>query len=371
MTLQINGEPRDFPDGLTIASLVATLGMKPDRVAVELNLEIVPRANWQTAELKDGDKLEVVHFVGGGSPDQGEAAQPAASALATAVEPVEEGAWTCPSCGTSNCSKFCSGCGEKKASREDFSLRHFFSHVLEAFFHGDSKVFRSFRVLFTGPGLLAAEYARGRRKPYLHPLQVFFVANLAYFLLQPLTHWTGLRTPLYVHMHMMSYSSFASRLVEHRIAAKGISLGEFTRAFDHVVDLQARSLVLLLVPALALVLWALEWRKRQFFGEHLVFALHFYAFWLIFMFLVLYGGSMPILVLLVRSGISFNEHAIDATLYHIGQAGLAVYLFLALRAFYRDNVVAAVLKSAAVVFAVDYLLALYRFILFVTALYSA
>jgi thiamine biosynthesis protein ThiS len=67
MFLHINGEQRDFSDGLTVASLVAQLGMKPDRVAVELNLAIVPRAQWDTTTLKDGDKLEVVHFVGGGS----------------------------------------------------------------------------------------------------------------------------------------------------------------------------------------------------------------------------------------------------------------------------------------------------------------
>lgn len=67
MTLQINGEPRDVPSGLTVASLVVHLGMKPDRVAVELNLEIVPRSNWEATSLKADDKLEIVHFVGGGS----------------------------------------------------------------------------------------------------------------------------------------------------------------------------------------------------------------------------------------------------------------------------------------------------------------
>jgi thiamine biosynthesis protein ThiS len=66
MKLQLNGEQRDFADGLNLAALVEHLGMKPDRVAVELNLEIVPRANWQGTSLKDGDKLEIVHFVGGG-----------------------------------------------------------------------------------------------------------------------------------------------------------------------------------------------------------------------------------------------------------------------------------------------------------------
>jgi thiamine biosynthesis protein ThiS len=68
MTLHINGEQRDFPDGLTVDGLVSQLGIKPDRVAVELNLEIVPRAQWDTTTLKSGDKLEVVHFVGGGTP---------------------------------------------------------------------------------------------------------------------------------------------------------------------------------------------------------------------------------------------------------------------------------------------------------------
>lgn len=66
MHLQLNGESRNLPDGLTLAALVDHLGMKADRIAVELNLEIVARPKWQETQLKDGDKLEIVHFVGGG-----------------------------------------------------------------------------------------------------------------------------------------------------------------------------------------------------------------------------------------------------------------------------------------------------------------
>jgi thiamine biosynthesis protein ThiS len=66
MKLQINGDQRDYPENLTIATLVEHLGMKADRVAIELNLQIVPRTQWTSASLKDGDKLEIVHFVGGG-----------------------------------------------------------------------------------------------------------------------------------------------------------------------------------------------------------------------------------------------------------------------------------------------------------------
>ena len=69
MKLQINGEDRDIPSAstpLTLASLVEILGMKPDRVAVELNRDIVPRNVWAATNLNEGDRLEIVHFVGGG-----------------------------------------------------------------------------------------------------------------------------------------------------------------------------------------------------------------------------------------------------------------------------------------------------------------
>ena len=69
MKLQINGDERDFselPASLTLAALVEKLGMKPDRVAVELNHDIVPRDRWAATLLQEGDRLEVVHFVGGG-----------------------------------------------------------------------------------------------------------------------------------------------------------------------------------------------------------------------------------------------------------------------------------------------------------------
>jgi thiamine biosynthesis protein ThiS len=66
MTLFINGEEKSFADSLSLTQLVELLGMKGDRVAVELNREIVPRAQWTETYLKDGDHLEIVHFVGGG-----------------------------------------------------------------------------------------------------------------------------------------------------------------------------------------------------------------------------------------------------------------------------------------------------------------
>ena len=66
MRLLINGREQDFPDSLRLTELVEQLGMKSDRVAVELNREIVSRHQWPGTSLKEGDRLEIVHFVGGG-----------------------------------------------------------------------------------------------------------------------------------------------------------------------------------------------------------------------------------------------------------------------------------------------------------------
>ena len=69
MKLQINGEARDFTSPpLSLISLIEQLGMKKDRVAIELNRNIVPRELWAETPLGEGDRLEIVHFVGGGLP---------------------------------------------------------------------------------------------------------------------------------------------------------------------------------------------------------------------------------------------------------------------------------------------------------------
>jgi thiamine biosynthesis protein ThiS len=66
MTLIINGEDREFVSISTVSNLLEQLNMKPDRVAVELNRELLPRDRWAATQLQDGDALEIVHFVGGG-----------------------------------------------------------------------------------------------------------------------------------------------------------------------------------------------------------------------------------------------------------------------------------------------------------------
>ncbi len=66
MRIVLNGEPRDAADNLLLSELLVSLQLDSSRVAVEVNEKIVPRARHATHSLKEGDRLEVVTFVGGG-----------------------------------------------------------------------------------------------------------------------------------------------------------------------------------------------------------------------------------------------------------------------------------------------------------------
>jgi thiamine biosynthesis protein ThiS len=66
VTITINGERREIPDGLNVAALLDHIGMASDRVAIERNLAILPRGQWQQTAVQADDNFEIVHFVGGG-----------------------------------------------------------------------------------------------------------------------------------------------------------------------------------------------------------------------------------------------------------------------------------------------------------------
>ena len=66
IAIEVNGETREVPEGASVAALLGLIGLAAPKVAVERNLEIVPRSAWDSTILAQGDRLEIVHFIGGG-----------------------------------------------------------------------------------------------------------------------------------------------------------------------------------------------------------------------------------------------------------------------------------------------------------------
>jgi sulfur carrier protein len=67
LRIQINGELQEVENNLSLPKLVATLKLKPEQIAIELNHRVLRRVEWEATILRDDDTVEIVHFVGGGS----------------------------------------------------------------------------------------------------------------------------------------------------------------------------------------------------------------------------------------------------------------------------------------------------------------
>lgn len=246
------------------------------------------------------------------------------------------------------------------------------SETLEAFFHLDSKIFLSLRTLITQPGQLTLEYFRGRRKPYMAPLQLFLVCNFLFFVLQPFTGLEILAPPLRSFEQNSVLQNFAIPLVDHRMEKKHLSRSNpqqyaaFSGQFDHTSRLQAKTLILVMVPMLALLLTVLYARpfsrSRRFFVEHLVFSLHAYAWWLLWILAILVIMALLYVLHLISS------RTLDATATLLEFPGFGLYLFLALRRYYQGKLPPDVVRGILLTFGVFGVFELYRIMLLFTIL---
>jgi hypothetical protein len=275
----------------------------------------------------------------------------------------------CPECGEAIPERFCTRCGEKRVEARDYSLRHYLAEALNVFANLESPVPRSFFALLFRPGLLTSEYFAGRRKRYLKPLQLFVFCNVFFFFAQPLTGFNSLTTPLEVHLTGMPYKQAARRMVGAEVERRQTTLEEYRAGFDATIQNQAKSLVILMVPLLALALLPLYRRRRRYFVEHLVFATHFYSFFLLLL-LALFAAANAYFGAARRLGLPLRGVDFEGIFTAVFLAACGAYLYLALRRVYRQTRRATFLKCLALVFAAAYILQLYRFVLFFTAFYT-
>lgn len=275
----------------------------------------------------------------------------------------------CPECGEPIDERFCPRCGEKRVEARDYSLRHFLGEAVNVFANLESPIPRSFFAVLFRPGLLTAEYLAGRRKRYLKPLQLFVLCNVIFFFAQPLTGFNTLTTPLDIHLRGMPYKQRAQRMVGEELERRRMPLDEYRARFDTTIQNQAKSLVIVMALMFAFVLLPLYWRRRRYLVEHLVFATHFYAFFLLLL-LALRFVTVPVFRAAHWLGLVARDFNFDFTFTAIFLAVCGAYLYAAQRRVYGQGRVVTILKCLALAFSVAVIIQTYRFVLFFTAFYS-
>lgn len=249
-----------------------------------------------------------------------------------------------------------------EAPAPDYSLRRYVVEGVEVFTNADSRLARSFRALLGRPGELTRAYFSPERESYLRPLQLFLLCNVLYFFVQPLVGWNTLTSPLRVHLWQLPYSPLVRPMVGWEIGERGVSEASHTALFDATITANAKTLVIVMVPMFALVLALLFARGRRYFVEHMVFATHLVAF-----FILTLPAALVILALLGRGLVSagapagpvgFFFDALTLPLY------VGAYAYFALRRAYGTSRAAGVLRAVGVGAAMMLVIQTYRAVLF-------
>lgn len=178
----------------------------------------------------------------------------------------------CLNCGEALQGKFCYACGQKKFEAKERSLVHFIQQFFGAAFFMENSFIKNLWTLFRNPGLQALDHAEGRSKRWMAPFSVFFLINLIYFIVNPLTDFT---LPLVDHLKYHFYSPFAQELVNERLSHRNITLSDYSELFNTEIVAYSKLLIILNVPVLALFLFPILFRKRRFFADHFIYALYF------------------------------------------------------------------------------------------------
>ena len=277
----------------------------------------------------------------------------------------------CVNCGQAVLGSYCSRCGERRASDRDSSLRGFVGEVVEHVTSTDRSVLGTLKLLLTRPGELTAEFMRGRRIGRMRPLQLFLLVNVAFFLWATATHNRMFDTPLAVHMHQTWHQLMATRMVSARIAARRTTLAAYTVVFNDAATVQAKSLIVTMVPAFAILVGLVHIRRRRFALEHLVFALHTYAAILILVVVTAYAMMMPMVVVGRLTHTSALNNQLFDNLFGL-MLGLMLgwYLRRALIRVYGDGKVFATVAAVGLFIGVGFILFAYRTLLFLTTFWA-
>ncbi len=271
----------------------------------------------------------------------------------------------CKNCSTKFEGKYCPNCGEKVLSNSDFKLKTFLLQGLDIFTHLDSKFSKTLITLVKKPGELTLNNWEGMRIAFAKPIQLFFVLNALFYLLNSSTvNFNIFNTPLKNQLKYFSYSDYAKAETDKILKEKEYTFEEYQTKFNQKSDNLSKSLIFIMIPIQALLLWLFFYRKKPFFVQHLIFATHYYSFVLIYCLVMI---AITLLAVLIQQLIpSLNAMSLlnDRTFSLLGIVFMSYYYFNAFKKCFNLKLGYNILLTGVFVYSMYYILEIYRLILF-------
>lgn len=197
----------------------------------------------------------------------------------------------CANCGTSLHGEWCHVCGQKRLDPGNRSLSYLLLDWWQQLTSLEGRWWQSFRDLVLRPGALSDAYLKGQRKRYLAPLTLFLLINVLYFVRAPMTDFN---LSLLDQACLQPWSALVHKQVSARIAPETVACngpmrdadlprwGGLSARYQDIADEVSRSMVIAHVPVIALFLGLLAGWRRWYYAEHVIVALHLFAFFLLY-----------------------------------------------------------------------------------------
>ena len=277
---------------------------------------------------------------------------------------------SCVSCGQPAGTPFCPHCGEGSPASRRYHFREFIAEAFETVTNADGRLWRTFATLVRRPGELTHAYMIGRRQPYMRPLQLFLIVNVVYFVWASFVGERVFDTRYQNHLANTNYGPGAIELVRARLAERGVTEATYRTIFDAAATVQAKSLIIAMVPMFALLVAILEVRRRRPVVQHLVFALHAYTMLLLLSIAQRYAVHWPVRGVAALFGATVPWSVLDPLIAWAIVLAFSTWLVFGLRRAYGDRLPWALAKGAVLGGSLLFILVTYRMLLFYSVFYT-
>ncbi|MDB5140156.1 MAG: hypothetical protein JWR12_2072 [Mucilaginibacter sp.] len=251
----------------------------------------------------------------------------------------------------------------KEEKKNPASIKHMAHEALHDLIHFDSKFFRTLPPLLFKPGYLAEQSFTIKQNEYVKPFALFVFLNFVFFIFK--SH--GIFS---YSLHSYTDTAWARAITLHQQAEQHLSINILTERFNMAMRFEQKEYLVIMVPLFALILQLLYIFKKRNYAEHLVFALYFYSFFIIYLMV------MPYVIILfavlmqkfnVGLDILYSQDALVCLILIV----CFIYLFFAVRKVYKEKWVWNILKSVILSCSVYCLIAfIYRYALFFIVMHS-
>jgi hypothetical protein len=234
----------------------------------------------------------------------------------------------CANCGAELSGNYCHRCGQKKVDRHDFSVKHFFGHLVHEITHLDgNKIFKTFFALLFRPGLLTSEYLAGRKGSYINPIRIYLTFSALYFLFA----WGTLSDVRGGGAERTARSPATIAMAKRKgIEPRALADKVYQKAEKYSALLRFGSVLIS-----GLFLSVLYLRARRYYVEHLIFSLHYYSF-------DFFCKSLFAVAFIVAKGLGYTLPVVVLNLFY---PVALTYLILALRRVYRQGLPLTTVKA--------------------------